>query len=55
MFYGSRGRKTKANLKKQNNKKPLSTWLAQLEEHETLDFRVASSSPVLGVEITKNK
>ena len=28
------------------------TWLAQLEEHMTLDFKVVSSSPILGVEIS---
>ena len=28
------------------------TWLALLEEHETLDLEVMSSSPMLGVEIT---
>ena len=27
-------------------------WLAQSEEHPTLDLRVVSSSSVLGVEIT---
>ena len=27
-------------------------WLAQLEEHATLDLRVMSSSPTLDVEIT---
>ena len=27
-------------------------WLAQLEEHATLDLRVVSWSPMLGVEIT---
>ena len=27
------------------------TWLAQSIEHETLDLRVVSLSPVLGVEI----
>lgn len=31
------------------------TWLAQLKEHATLDLRVMSSSPMLGVEIIKNK
>ena len=29
------------------------TWLAQLEEHATLDLGVVSSSPTLSVEITK--
>lgn len=29
-----------------------SAWLAQWEECVTLDFRVVSSSPVLGIEIT---
>ena len=28
------------------------SWLAQSEEHETLDLKVMSSSPTLGVEIT---
>ena len=28
------------------------TWLAQSEEHMSLDLRVVSSSPMLGVEIT---
>ena len=27
-------------------------WLVQLVEHETLDLKVMSSSPILGVEIT---
>ena len=27
-------------------------WLAQSVEHVTLDFRVVSSIPILGVEIT---
>lgn len=27
-------------------------WLAQSVEHVTLDFRVLSSSPILGVEFT---
>ena len=31
-------------------------WLAQSEEHATLDFRVVGQSPTLGVKITlKNK
>jgi len=29
-----------------------STWLAQLEEHATLDLKVVSSSLTMGVEIT---
>ena len=29
------------------------SWLAQLVEHETLDLRVVSSSPMLCVEITQ--
>ena len=28
-------------------------WLTQLEEHETLDLRVVSLSPMLSIEITK--
>ena len=31
------------------------TWLAQLEEHAILDLGFMSSSPTVGVEITKNK
>lgn len=31
------------------------SWQAQLVEPVTLDLRVLSSSPVLGVDITKNK
>ena len=30
-------------------------WLAQSEEHVTLDLGVMGSSPTIGVEITKNK
>ena len=30
------------------------TWLAQTVEHVTLDLKVMSLSPMLGVEITKN-
>ena len=30
-------------------------WSAQSEEHATLDLGVMSSSPMVGVEITKNK
>ena len=30
----------------------MSAWLAQLVEDATLDFRVVSSSPMLGVELT---
>ena len=30
------------------------TWLAQSEKHATLDLGVVSSSPTLGVEVTKN-
>ena len=29
-------------------------WLAQLEEHGTLYLAVVSSSPMMGLEITKN-
>ena len=32
---------------------PRDTWLAQSEEHVTLDLRLMSLSPTLGVEITK--
>ena len=28
-------------------------WLAQLEEHATLNLRVMSWSPILGVKVTK--
>ena len=31
------------------------TWLVQLVEHMTLDFRVVSPSPMLGVELTLKK
>ena len=31
------------------------TWLAQLVEHATLDLRVVSLSPVLGIELTKKE
>jgi len=31
------------------------TWLAELAEHVTLDLRVMSSSPTLGVELTLGK
>ena len=30
-------------------------WLAELQEHSTVDLRVVRSSPTLGVELTKNK
>lgn len=29
-----------------------SAWLARLIEHVTLDFRIVSSSPIVGVELT---
>lgn len=32
-----------------------STWLARSEEYVTLDLRVVSLSPMLDIEITKNK
>ena len=31
------------------------TWLAQWVEHVTLDLRVVSSSPMLGVELTEKR
>ena len=34
------------------NRQNRGTWLAQLVEHVTLDLRVVSSSPMVGVEIT---
>ena len=40
-------------LKQHSNYSPSrGAWLAQSEEHVTLDLRVVSSSPTLGVEIT---
>ena len=36
-------------FKKHSN---MGAWLAQLVEHVTLDLRVVSSSPTLGLELT---
>ena len=41
--------------KRSQESNPKGAWLAQLEEHATLDLRAVSSSPMLAVEITKNK
>lgn len=37
------------------NVSSVGAWLAHLEEHATLNFRVMSSSPTLGIDITKKK
>ena len=39
--------------KTKNQKTTRGAWLAQSEEHATLDLEVLGSSPTLGVEITK--
>ena len=43
---------TSSFREQQNGAEGMGTWLAQSEEHASLDPRIVSSSPTIGVEIT---
>ena len=58
LSLGDEAKNIRSGTQEVSKVKPLSTvcgggtWLAQCTKHGTLDLRVVSSSPILGVEIT---